>query len=787
MTKYLVGLILLVVLQVPNALFAQNFAISGSITDAKTGETMIGATVILKENGKGAATNVYGFYSLSSEKGTYTLVASYLGYEDYKQTLVLDKDQRISIALTPKAITTKTVEITGERNDDNVTKTTMGQIKLDINTIKNIPVFMGEVDVLKTIQLLPGVKGGSEGNAGFYVRGGGPDQNLILLDEATVYNAGHLFGFFSVFNGDAVKSINLIKGGMPAQYGGRLASVLDISMKDGNNQKFHGDGGIGLIASRLTLQGPIAKNKASFILSGRRTYADILAQPFIADTSPFKGSGYYFYDLNAKVNWQIGDRDRVFLSGYFGRDVFTFSNQDFGFKTKIAWGNATLTGRWNHVYNDKLFSNVSLIFTDYKFSFDASQAEFKLGFYSGIRDYNAKLDYTWVPSVRHNVKFGLNYIYHKFTPNNAYASAGDQDFNLGEPETLYANEGALYISDDFDVTENFSISAGLRLSGFQQVGPFTRYYKDSQGYTTDSVKYSRGSNIKMYGGLEPRLAVKYAFNSKMSVKASYTRNLQYLHLTNIASISLPTDLWFPSTQRVKPQIGSQYSLGVFRNFADNTWETSVEVYYKNMLNQIEYKDGYVPGSSLNDNLDNSLVFGRGWAYGSEFFVKKALGKTTGWLGYTLSWTQRKFDAINGGKPYFARYDRRHDVQFIITHEFSPKWTASAVWVYSTGNALTLQTGRYIYDGNIVNEFGPRNAYRMIPYHRMDLSVTWTAKKTEKFTSAWNLSIYNVYSRMNPYFIYFAAEGDITQGQIKLSARQVSLFPIIPAITWNFSF
>jgi hypothetical protein len=389
--------------------------------------------------------------------------------------------------------------------------------------------------------------------------------------------------------------------------------------------------------------------------------------------------------------------------------------------------------------------------------------------------------------VRHNVKFGLNYIYHKFTPNNAYASAGDQDFNLGEPETLYANEGALYISDDFDVTENFSISAGLRLSGFQQVGPFTRYYKDSQGYTTDSVNYGRGSSIKMYGGLEPRLAVKYAFNSKMSVKASYTRNLQYLHLTNIASISLPTDLWFPSTQRVKPQIGSQYSLGVFRNFADNTWETSVEVYYKNMLNQIEYKDGFVPGSALNDNLDNSLVFGRGWAYGSEFFVKKALGKTTGWLGYTLSWTQRKFDAINGGKPYFARYDRRHDVQFIITHEFSPKWTASAVWVYSTGNALTLQTGRYIYDGNIVNEFGPRNAYRMIPYHRMDLSVTWTAKKTEKFTSAWNLSIYNVYSRMNPYFIYFAAEGDITQGQIKLSARQVSLFPIIPAITWNFSF
>lgn len=787
MTKYLVGLILLILLQAPNALFAQNYTISGTVTDGKTGETLIGATVVLKENGKGAASNVYGFYSVTSEKGTYTLVASYLGYDDYKQTVTLDKDQRISIALSPKTITTKVVEITGERNDDNVTKTTMGQIKLDINTIKTIPVFMGEVDVLKTIQLLPGVKGGSEGNAGFYVRGGGPDQNLILLDEATVYNAGHLFGFFSVFNGDAVKGINLIKGGMPAQYGGRLASVLDITMKDGNNQKFHADGGIGLIASRLTLQGPIKKNKASFIVSGRRTYADILAQPFIADTSPFKGSGYYFYDLNAKLNWQIGDRDRVFLSGYFGRDVFTFSNQDFGFKTKIAWGNATLTARWNHVFNDKLFSNVSLIFTDYKFSFDASQDQFKLGFYSGIRDYNAKMDFTWVPNVRHNIKFGVNYVYHKFTPNNAYASAGDQEFDLGDPETLYANEGAIYISDDFDVTEKFSISAGLRLSGFQQIGPFTRYYKDDQGYTTDSVNYSRGESIKLYGGLEPRLAVKYAFNSKMSIKASYTRNLQYLHLTNIASISLPTDLWFPSTERVKPQIGSQYSLGVFRNFADNTWETSVELYYKDMKNQIEYKDGYVPGSSLNDNLDNSLVFGKGWAYGAEFFVKKALGKTTGWLGYTLSWTQRQFDAINKGEPYFARYDRRHDIQLIVTHEFNPKWTVSAVWVYSTGNALTLQTGRYIYDGNIVNEFGPRNAYRMVPYHRMDLSVTWTAKKTEKFTSAWNLSIYNVYSRQNPYFIYFAAEGDITQGQVKLSARQVSLFPVIPAITWNFSF
>lgn len=772
----------------PLVLAAQTkFTISGYVKDANTGETLIGAGIKLKENNKATVSNVYGYYSLTSETGTFTLVVSYLGYEDFTQSITLDKDMPITVSLKPKVITTKTVEITGERNDDNVTKTTMGQVKLDISTIKSLPVFMGEVDVLKTIQLLPGVKGGAEGNGGFYVRGGGPDQNLILLDEATVYNAGHLFGFFSVFNGDAIKSVNLIKGGMPAQYGGRLASVLDISMKDGNNQKFKVDGGIGLIASRLTIQGPIVKNKASFIISARRTYADVLAKPFIADTSPFKGSGYYFYDLNAKINWQINERNKVFISGYFGRDVFTFTNRDFGFSTKIPWGNATITARWNHIFNDKLFCNTSLVFTDYKFSFEASQAEFKLGFFSGIRDYNAKMDFTWVPNVRHNVKFGINYTYHKFTPNNAYASANGEEWDLGEPERLYANEGALYISDDFDVTENFSVSAGLRLSGFQQIGPFTRYTKDAEGYTTDTINYNRGQTVKIYGGLEPRAALKYAFNSKTSIKASYTRNYQYLHLANIASISLPTDLWFPSTQRVQPQLGSQYSLGFFRNFKDNTWETSVELYYKSMKNQIEYEDGYVPGNSLNDNLDNALVFGNGWAYGAEFFVKKAIGKTTGWVGYTLSWTQRRFKEINNGDPYFARYDRRHDVQVVVTHEFSPKWTVSAVWVYSSGNALTLQTGRYIYDGNIINQFGPRNAFRMVPYHRMDLSVTWTAKKTEKWTSAWNLSIYNVYSRLNPYFIYFAAEGDITKGEIKLSAKQVSLFPIIPAITWNFSF
>lgn len=775
---------------------AQTYTISGYVKDVSTGETMIGATVLLKELGKGAVTNTYGFYSVTAEKGTYNVVIGYLGFKDYTQTIVLDKDIRLNVELGTKENTTKEVEIKAEVNDDNVAKTTMGQVKLDIAQIKALPVFMGETDVLKTIQLLPGVKGGAEGNAGFYVRGGGPDQNLILLDEAIVYNAGHLFGFFSVFNGDAIKSVNLIKGGMPAQYGGRLASVLDISMKEGNSKRLQGDGGVGLIASRFTLQGPIVKDKVSFIVSGRRTYADVLARPFINPESPFRNSGYFFYDLNGKLNWTISDKDRVFISGYFGRDVFTFSNTEFGFATRIPWGNATLTARWNHLFNDKLFCNTSLVFSDYRFAFEASQQEFELGLRSGIRDYNAKVDFTWIPNVRHNVKFGVNYIYHRFTPNNASASANGEAFDLGDPETLFAHEVAAYISDDFDVTEKFALNYGVRLSLFQQIGPFTRYVQDEFGSTTDSIKFSRGQAVgKPYFGFEPRLALKYQFTKTFAFKASYTRNFQYLHLASLATVSLPTDLWFPSTSQVQPQIGNQYSVGLFKNFKDNMFEVAVELYYKDMANQVEYEDGYTPGTAINNNLDNFLVFGRGWAYGSEFFIRKNVGKWTGWLGYTLSWTDREFKDINNGKVFPARYDRRHDIQLVNTYEFSPKLVGSLVWVYSTGNAFTLQTGRYFYDGNIVSEFGLRNGYRLRPYHRMDLSLTFYPKKGEqkkerknpKFDHNWNLSIYNVYSRLNPYFIYFATTGNLAEGNIQLSAREVSLFPIIPAITWNFSF
>lgn len=798
--RNLKAVVLLTTLVSFNGLFAQSkFTLSGYVKDGANGEALIGANVFVKETMKGVVTNAYGYFSITLEKGSYTMASTYLSYKEFSKIVQLDSNIRLDIKLFPDNVEIKEIVISSERSDKNVTATDMGQVKMDIQQVKLMPAFLGEIDILKTIQLLPGVKGSADGNSGFYVRGGGPDQNLILLDEAVVYNAGHLFGFFSVFNGDAVKGMNLIKGGMPAQYGGRLASVLDIQMKEGNNQRFQVDGGIGLISSRLTIQGPIVKDKGSFIVSGRRTYIDVLIKPLVAKDDPFYGSGYFFYDLNTKLNYRLGEKDRIFISGYFGRDKFTFQdNDDLGFKSTIPFGNATASLRWNHLFSSKLFANTSLIFTDYYFGVELGQSDFQFGLNSGIRDYNAKVDFTYQPTIRHNIKFGLNYTYHRFTPNNATAQAGEVVFDFGKVERIYGNEFAAYVGDDFDVTDNFKINAGFRLSGFQQVGPFERFVKEGDRLV-DTISYQRGDKIKTYFRPEPRLAANYILNDKSSIKASVSMNYQYLQIANLASVSLPTDLWIPSSEKIKPQRGIQYALGYFRNFKDNKFETSVEVYYKDMQNLIEFKDGVLPSNTVNDNIDNLMTYGRGWAYGAEFFARKSVGKTTGWIGYTLSWTWRQFDELNEGKPFFARYDRRHDLQFTLTHEITPKWTASMVFVYSTGAALTVPVARYFIEGEIVDEFGPRNSFRMAPYHRLDISLNYLHKKTEKWTSSWNFSVYNVYSRQNPYFVYFSTSGDLFRQaagvnsstdpprDIRVRARQVSLFPVLPSVTWNFSF
>ncbi len=787
---------------------AQKYTLSGYVKDSTSGEYLIGTSVYIKELQKGVNCNTYGFYSMTVEGGNYTIITSFVGYKEKVQSVNLNKDQTLNIDLAPRVVETKEVVVSAQKADKNVKSTEMGRVEVEVEQIKSLPALMGEVDVLKTIQLLPGVKSAGEGNSGFYVRGGGPDQNLILLDEAVVYNASHLFGFFSVFNSDAIKNIALTKGGMPAQYGGRLASVLDISMKEGNNKEFHGDGGLGYIASRLTLEGPIVKNKSSFIISGRRTFIDLfLREPFIDKNSNFAGNSYYFYDVNAKLNYTLSQKDRLFVSGYFGRDVFNFKSSQTGFKVRIPWGNATTSLRWNHLYSDKLFMNSSLIFTDYKFEFGAVQQQFDFRIFSGIRDYAAKVDFNWFPNILHNVKFGVNYTYHRFTPTNVSAKAGDVVFDLGKITRFYAHDVALYANDEWDITEKLRVNAGFRATMFEHVGPFTRYVQDPSfpGKFTDTIDYSTGEKVKMYTHIEPRISMRYELKNNASIKASFTQNYQYIHLASFGSVSLPTDIWVPSTDLVKPQFGTQYSVGYFKNLKENMFETSVELYYKTMKNQIDYREGSTPDQDVKNNPDNNFVFGEGESYGAEFFVKKAKGKVTGWIGYTLSYTNKKFPDLNNGNSFPAKYDRRHDASFVMTYEFSKKWTFGAVWVYSTGDALTLPSQRYFVSAappisingngniefnnnfNVLSDYGKRNDFRQKAYHRLDISATLHVQKERKYKSEWVFSIYNVYSRMNPYFIYFDVQGNSTDGNLAIQAKQVSLFGMIPSVTYNFKF
>lgn len=801
--------------------FSQNYTISGYIKDKSNGESAIGANVYVKETMQGVSTNVYGFFSLTLPKGKYTFVCSYVGYINHVDTIILDQNIIRTIFLSPQGRDLSEIEIVAEKQDDNIQTTQMSSVQMDIAQIKKLPAFMGEVDVLKSIQLIPGVKSAGDGNSGFYVRGGGPDQNLILLDEATVYNAAHLFGFFSVFNGDAINNVNLIKGGMPAQYGGRLSSVLDISMKEGNSQKYQVDGGIGIIASRLTIQGPIKKDKASFIISGRRTYIDLLSKPYFKYGNPnsdFAGTGYYFFDLNTKLNWQINEKNRLYLSGYFGRDVFSFKDAEAGFSAKVPWGNATACLRWNHLFNSKLFSNTSLVFTNYDFSFSAGQSNFELTLFSGIRDWNAKYDLVYIPNPRHNIKAGLNYIFHRFTPSNISAKQGETNFDLGEVVRLYSHDAAIYISDDWEISKRFKLNAGLRYGHFIQVGPFTRYVKDDFGRTKDTVTYHPGERIVNYGGLEPRASLRFNLTSSWSLKASYTRNLQYIHLASISSVSLPTDVWMPSTELIQPQIGNQYAFGVFKNFKQNMYESSVEIYYKTMKNQIDYKEGAEPQDNVFDNPDNAFTYGEGTAYGAEFFFKKRTGKLTGWIGYTLSWTWRQFKDINFGQPYLAKYDRRHDASLVVTYDHNKKWNFGLVFVYGTGNRGTLPNGFFLFEGDVSYDYGLRNSYKFPDYHRLDLSATFTPDREKKllkkrtrlekrydrlgkdktlikvpkawnknYQGSWTFSVFNVYNRYNPYLIYFDTSGDIMNGNFSVKGKQVSLFPVLPTVTWNFKF
>ncbi len=783
------------------------YTLSGTVTDKADGETLVGANVIVEELNSGIPTNIYGFYSLTLPQGEYSISYSFIGYQKVTKKVVLDQDKTINIELGNGVIEGPTVIIRGEKSA-NTESTDMGRTSIEVESIKKLPALLGEVDILKTIQYLPGIQSAGEGNSGFYVRGGGPDQNLILLDNATIYNASHLFGFFSVFNADAVKNVEVIKGGMPASFGGRVSSVLDITLKEGNKKKYEFEGGIGLISSRFTAQGPIKKDTSSFIISGRRTYVDVLARPFINDESNFSGSGYYFFDLNAKVNHRFSDKDQIYLSGYYGRDVFSFQSAQVGFGAEIPWGNAMASLRWNHLFNDKLFMNTNITYSNYDFAFNGSQDEFSFSLKSGIEDWSGKVQLSWYPNLKHEIKGGVDYVFHAFSPSQASAQSDDTVFDLGGDMITYSHETAVYIQDDFSVSKDLKVNLGLRYSSFAHVGPFTRYIENendspfTQLEPKETIEYGRGDLIKWYGGFEPRLSARYTLNERSSIKAGFAQNYQYVHLASLTPTSLPTDVWLPSSDVVNPQFGRQYSIGYFRNFDNDTWETSVEIYYKDMDNLVEYEEGAQPENNLNNNTDNQLIFGSGYSYGAEFFVKKAMGDLNGWVGYTWSKTMRLFEDLNDGNEYPSRFDRRHDLSLVLSYKINEKWELGGVFIYGTGSAITLPVERYFYEGRIVDVYGERNSFRMAAYHRADIAATLTPKNARisidpetgneirtprRFTSSWVFSVYNLYNRQNPYFIYFGNEGNLNEGSLEIKAFQVSLFPILPSVTWNFRF
>ena len=749
---------------------SQNYyTISGYIEDASSGESLIGVNVYSKSLSVGTTTNNFGFYSLTVPEGEFDINFSFIGYSDYTKNLLIKTDLELNTRLVLSSEIIKEVILTDQIS--NVEQTQTSVISVPVIQIKSMPALLGEIDVLKSIQLLPGVQSGSEGSSGFYVRGGGPDQNLILLDGVPVYNASHLFGFFSVFNIDAIKNVKLTKGGFPARFGGRLSSVLEIDMKEGNMKEFKGEGSIGLISSKLALEGPIVKDKASFMISGRRTYADLLLNLF--QPSPDATGGYYFYDLNAKLNYKISNTDRIYLSGYFGDDIFGLNFNETGddeFIFGLGWGNKTTAFRWNHVFNNKLFSNTTLTYSRYSFDIDqgfsSSDSNFEFSYISGLRDFGAKIDFEYSLNPNHSFKFGYSHTYHDFFPGEL-----SLDFNYDETDIdtvfqfsddLQAHDLFLYFEDEIKVNERLKMNLGTHLALF-------------------SIKDST------YLKLQPRFSARYLINEKWSLKASYAEMQQNLHLLTNSSVGLPTDIWVPATDSVKPQQSKQFALSINTNFLDGILEASIEGYYKKMDDLVSYKEGssFWDAQSWESSVETG---GEGKSYGLELFLQKKKGKTTGWIGYTLSWTYRRFNNINFGDWYSYKYDRRHDISIVLSHKFSDKIDIGATWVYGTGNAITFPQatywsypsgpqGQYI---QTLDYYGERNSTRMNPYHRFDLGVNFHKQK-KNYERTISLSIYNLYNRKNPFFVYLDEEPDQTV------ARQVSLFPIIPTLTYNIRF
>lgn len=774
MKKYIFILInVLFILQ----LSAQKFTISGKVKDASNGEELIGATIYVKGLNTGTATNEYGYFSLSLDEGVYEIVIDYMGFQAIHKNIKLDKDYSYTLELMESSSELQEVEVTGERLDRNIKSNEMSNVKLQAKTIKKIPAFMGEVDLVKAIQLLPGVQSTAEGSSGFSVRGGSPDQNLILLDEATIYNASHLMGFFSVFNNDAIKDVKIYKGDIPAAHGGRLSSLLDVRMRDGNSKKIQVTGGIGTISSRLTIEGPIIKDKTTFLVSGRRTYADLFLR--LSSNEDIKNNILNFYDLNAKVNHTFNEKNRLYISFYMGQDKFA---NDFA---KLYFGNRTTTLRWNHLFSEKLFFNFSFTNSVYNYNLGTPEGNANaFDWRSRMIDYGGRGDFTYFLNPQNTIKFGLEGTYHIFEPGTAKGLGEEALFTEFVQPKNYALDYAFYISNEQKIGERIQLKYGLRFSIFQNIGPGTIYNFDANYDKIDSTVYPNGEIFNTYMGLEPRFGISYLINEKSSVKANYSRTRQYLQLAQNSTAGTPLDIWFPASPNVQPQIADQVALGYFRNFNENAVEASFEIYYKNMQNAIDFKD--FAQVLLNEQLEGELRFGKAWSYGAEFLLRKNSGKLTGWISYTYSKTERKFEDINSGNVYPAPYDKPHDIAIVLSYAVSERLDVSANWVYATGQPATFPTGRAEYGNTIVPIYSDRNAYRLRDYHRLDVSATWKKKVKEGSKFDWdiNLSVYNAYARHNTWSINFVQDQSDPNTTY---AEQTYLFGIIPALTFNFKF
>ncbi len=763
----LVGLMLIFSIQLSG-----QRTVTGTIRDASDGETLIGATVRLAGSDRGTFTNSYGFYSLTLESDTGQIVISYVGYQDQVIKIGPGVSNPVIIDLSSGKLLEEVV-VKSNSFREQLGSTQMGVQELTMREAKLIPVVFGEVDIIKTLQLKPGINSGSEGNSGLFVRGGSSDQNLFILDEAIVYNPNHLFGFFSTFNSDAIKDVKIYKGGFPAQYGGRLSSVIDVKLNDGNNQKISGTGGIGLISSRLTLEAPLVKNKSSIILSGRRTYADLITRAVNKSNEGNKEFNpipdYYFYDLNAKVNYTLSDKDKLFISGYFGQDRFGFDNENFQFN--FDWGNVTSTARWNRVITPQLFINTTFTFSDYKYQISNELTGFSFNLQSRIRDMNLKSDFTYAPSNDHHIQMGAEVTRHLFTVGRLKAGSDDGEISFSAGQDLDAWEAGAYIQDEWTINDRSALSMGMRLSGFLQ-------------------------KKKVYGALEPRLAYNYRVTEDLSVKANYARMVQYLHLVANSSISLPTDIWYPSTAGVRPQTSDQVGVG-WQYLLGSQFLLSNEYYYKYLGNQIDFKN--FADLFANDQLEQEFTFGNGYAYGTEVYLEKKEGRLTGWVGYTLAWVRRgEFKDIMDGRFFAPRYDRRHDISIVGIYELTHRLTVTAAWVYGSGDLSWLPVGRLPFQDipggqtqPVVPVYGDRNNLRQPAYHRLDLGLVI------EFSPKWGesdltISVYNAYNRRNPYFLYLDAETKTNENLgieevVGIKAKQVSLFPVLPSFTYNFKF